>query len=202
MVELDGSDDSRYASESDADSHGTIELGEQKPPVIDSLEMQPIELDSDVMELFGLNQFPGSSEQKQHFSGLQNQFKIIPLVKFILDDENYRYNAIADIYYKYFFRKEANDRSDRVHTYDGSLQENAVSSSWVDVNYDPYDVVIIRGVPFERLIVKSHDSNDSENVSESHADSEPTIELGEQNPLDIDWVDELDPDEMELCGHN
>ncbi|KAG5879149.1 hypothetical protein JTB14_033354 [Gonioctena quinquepunctata] len=85
---------------------------------------------------------------------------------------------------------------------DGPLQVDAISSSCDNDDYDPYDVEIIMGVPYWNIPIAEFVEVSDDSDSRSDNDSEETIQLDEQEPIDIDldggglWID-LPPDEKD-----
>ncbi|KAG5895167.1 hypothetical protein JTB14_007335 [Gonioctena quinquepunctata] len=84
----------------------------------------------------------------------------------------------------------------------GPLQVDAISYSCDNYDYDPYDVGIIMGVPYWNIPMAEFVEVSDDSDSESDTDSEETIQLDEQEPIDIDldegglWID-LPPDELD-----
>ncbi|KAG5868539.1 hypothetical protein JTB14_009243 [Gonioctena quinquepunctata] len=77
----------------------------------------------------------------------------------------------------------------------GPLQVDAISSSCDNDDYDPYDVEIIMGVPYWNIPLAEFVEVSDDSDSEPDTDSEETIQLDEQEPIDIDldegglWID-------------
>ncbi|KAG5862794.1 hypothetical protein JTB14_025162 [Gonioctena quinquepunctata] len=86
--------------------------------------------------------------------------------------------------------------------FDGHSQVDATSSPCDNDDYDPYDVGIIMSVPHWNIPMAEFVEVSDDSDSESDTDSEETIQLDEQEPIDIDlderglWID-LQPDELD-----
>ncbi|KAG5872473.1 hypothetical protein JTB14_010610 [Gonioctena quinquepunctata] len=84
----------------------------------------------------------------------------------------------------------------------GPLQVDAISYSCDNDDYDSYDVGKIMGVPYWNIPMAEFVEVSDDSDSESDTDSEETIQLDEQEPIDIDldegglWID-LPPDELD-----